>query len=134
MSCFRTVPEFYKLLKAHVVIFIFPGKVNEQKCNAALAFKIFHENHLVFMDVGNGKCAGMAFLGIKTYRDPLDGANIVHGRALFKISQRNMPALFINIDRFNGRWDLLDQRQTGSAVALIGQIDHFLQLGSSKAS
>ena len=36
--------------------------------------------------------------GVKTHRDSLDGADIVDGTFLFKISQRNMTARLVHID------------------------------------
>ena len=65
----------------------------------------------------------MAFLGIKADRNALNHSDIIDGAALVKISQRNVTCCFINLNRFDGCGDLLDQCQMFFPVFLIGKID-----------
>ena len=98
------------------------GIKDQKKCNTTLLLKIPHKFHLMRMNVLQWKRIDLTFLGIKTYRNSLHDTDIIHGTFLFKISQRDMTALFVHFDRGNRRWDFLDQGQMIFTVPFIGKV------------
>ena len=72
-----------------------------------------------------------AFLCIKTHRNSLDYANVVHRALLVKVSQSDMPAGLVNLNWGDRGGNLLDQRQPLFPVAVIGVIDQIFQSGAS---
>ena len=107
---------------------------DQKKCNTALLLKIPHKFHLMRMNVLQRKRIDLTFLGIKTYRNSLHDTDIIHGTFLFKISQRDMTALFVHFDRGNRRWDFLDQGQMIFTVPFIGTVDKFFQCRTTQPS
>jgi hypothetical protein len=65
----------------------------------------------MFMDILQREGVGIAFLGIKAYRNPLDNAYVVYRRLLIKVSQGDLMLVMIDINGRNGRRDLLHQSQ-----------------------
>ena len=74
-----------------------------------------------------GKSRCTAFLGIKAYGNPLNRPDIVHGTLLVKISQSDVPAGLINLDRCDGRGDFLYQGKLFLPVAVIGTVNQILK-------
>ena len=99
---FRPIPEFFNLLISHIIQFITCTEINEQKRDTSLFFKFSHKIHLVLMDILKRKRIGSAFLGIEADRDSLYRSDIIHGTYLIEISQRDMPAFLIDLNRCDG--------------------------------
>ena len=108
--------------------------IEQKKSDPPLLFEGLHKGHLMFMDILKTECIHSTFFGIKTDRDPLNGTNIVNGTFLIKISQCDMPACLINIDRCDRRWNLLDQSQSLFQIFFVSSVDQFLKSGSPKTS
>ena len=85
---------------------------NQNKSNSVLLLKLFHKTNLMFMYIGKWKSVRIAFLRIKTNRNPLHGTNIINRTLLIKIGKCNMTGFLINIDWCNRSRDFLDQRQS----------------------
>ena len=86
------------------------------------------------MDVLQRKSRCTAFLGIKAYGNPLNRSDIVHGTLLVKISQSDVPAGLINLDRCDGRGYFLYQGKLFLPVAVIGAVNQILKGRAPKAS
>ena len=134
MSGFRTVPEICQPVKGQVKIPSFSGKTDEQKGDAALFFKILHEQNLMFVNILDWKGPGTTFFGIKAHRHALDSTDIVHSTPLVEISQCNMPRRLINLNRLTRRRYFLNQRQLFLPVFFICQINEFLQFLTPETS
>ena len=74
------------------------------------------------MNILEGKGIAVAFLGIKAHRKPLDSSDIIHSTFLLKISQRNMPVLFVDLNRSDGGGHLLNQCKPLLPVFFIGPV------------
>ena len=107
---------------------------DQEKGDTPLFLELMHELHLMGMDILQGKGVHRTFLGVKTHRNALYRADIVHGTLLFEKGQGDLAALLIHFDRGNGGGDLLDQRQPGLGIFFIGAVDHILQSRSTKPS
>ena len=77
----------------------------------------------MLMNILQRKGIKSTFLGIKTNGYSLHSTNIVHGGFLIKISQRNMPGFFIDLDGSNRSRDLLDECKLLIPVKFIGVVD-----------
>ena len=120
------VPEVFKNFKGQVIKDIFVGKVDQEKGDPSLFFKLPHKVNLMPVDILEGKPVRGTFLGIKANRDPLDYANIIHCAFLAKISQRDMPGGFINTNRRYGCGNFLDQCQAVFKVLFVCPVNKVL--------
>ena len=124
---FSAGPVKKEVAERHVIKFVQPCKIKNNKGNSSLFFKGFHKIHLMLMDVLKGECGRDTFLCIKADRNPLDCPNIVYRTFLVKIGQSDVTAFFINVDGFNGRRNFLNQSQPAVPVFFICMVDEFLQ-------
>ena len=90
-----SVPEFFHMVKRHIIDLIAMCIKNYQKRNTALSLELFHKTYLMFMDILKAERVRITLLGIKTHRDPLHSSDIIHRTFLVKIRQRNMAFFFI---------------------------------------
>ena len=104
--------------------------------NGRRAVELTRQHHpdLVLMDILQAKRIVIAFLGVKTHRNALNRSDVIHRTLLVKISQCDMPVLFINFDGRDRRRHLLYQCQAFLQVLLVGSVDEVLQGGAPKAS
>ena len=101
-------------------------KIQNQKCNSLLPFKIPHKFHLMCVNILQGEIIRTTFFRIKAYRYSLHSANIVHGTFLVEICQSNMPALLVDTHRRNGSRHFLNKRQSLFPILLAGSVNKFL--------
>ena len=94
----RSVPKSFDMVIGHIVYFIAVGVKDDQERHAALLFKLSHKADLVLMDILQAKRIAIAFLGVKAHRNALNRSDVIHRTLLVKISQCDMPVLFINFD------------------------------------
>ena len=130
----RSVPKSFDMVIGHIVYFIAVGVKDDQERHAALLFKLSHKADLVLMDILQAKRIAISFLGVKAHRNALNRSDVIHRTLLVKISQCDMPVLFINFDGRDRRRHLLYQRQAFLQVLLVGSVDEVLQGGAPKAS
>ena len=74
-----------------------------------------------------------AFLRVKADRNPLNRTDIVDRTFHVEVRQRDMTALFVDLDRRDRGRDLLDQSQLLFPVAVIGPVEQIFQRGATKA-
>ena len=133
-ALFCSFPKTLQIHKAQIIKFLPLGKRNQYKGDPLLKFKLFHELHLMFMDIGQRKGIRMTFLSIKTHRDSLHCPDIIHGTFLVKVGKGNMPGILINIDGGNRGRNLLNQCQPMLGIFFIGSVLKILQSGTSQSS
>ena len=126
VGCHRLIPQ--------VIIFVPRRKIQQQEGNPPLLLEIFHKRDLVLVDVCERKGIRFALFGIEADGNALYSADIINGTLLFKISQRDMTALFVHFDRGNRRWDFLDQGQMIFSEPFIGTADKFFQCRTTQPS
>ena len=107
------------------------GKINKKKGYSLLNLKVFHESHLVLMDVLHREGILVAFLGIEAHRNALDCSDVVDGTLLLEVGQGYMTGCLINLNGRNGSWNLLNKRQLLLLIDGIGLIDVILQFGTA---
>ena len=129
-----TVPEGIHRLIPQVIIFVPRRKIQQQEGNPPLLLEIFHKRDLVLVDVCLLKLFRVSLFGIEADGNALYSADVINGTLLFKISQRDMTALFVHFDRGNRRWDFLDQGQMIFTVPFIGTIDKFFKCRTTQPS
>src|SRR5699024_6468039 len=110
-SLLSSLPETKHLPEGQIINLVSVGKVQDQKSQPLLLFKILHKGYLMLMDILKRKYICIALLCIKTYRYSLNSPDIVHRTFIFKIGQGNMPAFLINLYRGDRSGNLLDKRQ-----------------------
>ena len=86
------------------------------------------------MDILEREGIRFAFFGVKTYRDALDGSDIVHRTDLVKIGQCDVAVFLIDLYRRDGGRDLLDQGKPQFRLALVRVVYEFFQGGSPESS
>src|SRR5699024_5745424 len=92
----------------------------------------FHKFHLMLMDILHGKGIRVTLFGVKTDGNPLYHTDIVHRTLFLKVSQCDMPTVFIKTDRGDGGGHFLNERQLFIPVLLICVVYHFFENGAPK--
>ena len=132
-ALFHPFPETVHHIKRNIIDLVLRCKGEDNEGNSALGFKFLHERDLVRVDVLKWERPHRAFLRVKADRNPLNRADIVDRTFHIEVRQRDMAALFVDLDgRDRGR-DLLDQCQLLFPVAVIGPVDQIFQRGTTKA-
>ena len=99
-SGFHSFPEGVHFLKSHVIHGVFLGIEKNEKGSSALLLEISHKFHLVVMDILERKRIRCALLRIKTYRNTLHRAYIVHRG--FPVKKEGFPPGSASV-RWNGK-------------------------------
>ena len=126
-------PERQKCAKRQIVVHVHAGVINQEKSNPVLLFKLPHKFNLVRMNVLQSKGRGFYLLCVKADRISLYDADVVDGTFLFKIRERNVPALLIQLNRCDRRRNFLNQTQILFFIGFIRPVDFFFQQGAPKA-
>ena len=120
-------PEPLQFLKTHVVK-LCPSRVeDQQKGDPSLTLKFLHKFYLMPVYILKREGVRRALFGIEADRNPLHGADIIDGTSLVEIRQGNVPVFFVDPDRSDRRWNLLNQSKAFVAVLFICVIDIVLQ-------
>ena len=132
-ALFHPFPETVHHIKRNIIDLVLRCEGEDNEGNSALGFKFLHKCDLVRVDILEWKRTHRTFLRVKAYRNPLNRADIVDRTFHIEVRQRDMAALFIDLDgRDRGR-DLLDQGQLLFPVTVIGPVDQIFQRGTTKA-
>ncbi len=99
------------------------GKVDQKKSNALLLFKLFHEIHLMLVNILEGKTVDGTLLGIEADGNPLHGSNIVNRAFLVEVGKGNVSGGLVYVDGGNGRGNFLYQRKAVFKIFFICPVD-----------
>ena len=86
------------------------------------------------MYIGERKAVGLTFLGIETDGNTLYRSDVIHRALLLKVSQCDVAARLVHIDRGDRRRDLLDQGKSLLPVLVVRAVDHLFQGGTAQSS
>ena len=107
---------------------------NKKKCDPILSLEIFHELHLVLMNILKRKCIFRTLFRVEADRNPLHSPDIIDGALLIEVGERYMPCLLVDLDRRDRRRYLLNDRQLLLPQALDRIIDQIFQSRASETS